>query len=149
MAAIHVERERVIDAKPEVVYRLLSDYRSAHARILPPNYSDYGVDEGGQGAGTVFHYRLRAGGRERAYRIRVTEPESGSSLLESDTGSSLVTAWTLSPVDDGARTRVRLSTDWQGGSGMRGFMEQTFAPLGMKRIYSQTLERLASVAAKA
>jgi hypothetical protein len=143
MAHIQVQSERVINATPETIYHILSDYRGDRQRIMPPeHYLDYGVDSGGAGAGTTFHYRLRAGGRERPYTMTSSEPAPGRVISERDTTSSLVSTWTLTPLGDGQRTRVQLATEWEGGSGIGGFFERTFAPGGLRRIYTDLLTRL-------
>ena len=142
MSHLEVQTERVIAAKPEDVYAFLADYKE-RPKILPPNFSDYAVEEGGHGAGTVVSYRMRAGRRERPYRMRVDEPARGV-LTESDAGSSFVTRWELSPTADGERTRVRLVSEWDGSSGVAGFFERLFAPVGLRRIYNDMLARLAA-----
>ena len=62
----------------------------------------------------------------------------------SDTGSSLVTPWTMTPVADDQQTRAQITSDWEGGKGVGGFFEKTFAPLGLKRIYTEILGKLAT-----
>jgi hypothetical protein len=71
--------------------------REHHPRFLPPAFSDFQVESGGMGAGTITRFKLTAGGRTREYRMTVAEPEPGRILTESDTGSSLVTTTTVSP----------------------------------------------------
>jgi len=143
MSRIHVQAERVVDVRPEEVYAFLANYREDRQRILPPNYLDYWIEQGGYGAGTVVSYRLQAGGRERPYRIQVEEPGQGRLLMERDTNSSLINTWTVSPLS-GGQTLVTLTTEWDGqGAGMGGFFERTFAPLGLKKIYADMLHRLA------
>src|SRR6478672_6893033 len=122
MARIQVEAERVIDAPADDVYALLSDYRQGHPSVLPPeSFIGYKVEEGGRGAGTVVSFRIRAGGRERPYRMRVSEPTPGSMLVERDQTSSLETTFSLAPLSGGRRTRLRIRTEWQGGRGVGGF----------------------------
>jgi uncharacterized protein YndB with AHSA1/START domain len=142
MSHIHVMSERVIDAQPEVVYEALTDYRVRRPQILTRNFLDYTVEQGGQGTGTEISYRLRAARRERPYHMLVKEPLKGWVLTESDQHSSLVTTWTLTPEDDGLRTRLRVDSEWEGGSGVGGFFERTFAPLGLRRIYNTMLASL-------
>jgi hypothetical protein len=146
VSRIIVQSEKVIPGKPEDIYAILADYKGRHPQILPANFQDYRVEQGAQGEGTVVSFRLRAGGRERLYRMRVSEPVRGQTLTESDLNSSLVTTWTVVPLDDGQRAQVRIATMWEGGSGLRGFFERLFAPLGLRRIYDQTLASLAAVA---
>ena len=143
MTRIHVEAERVIDASPKNVYAILADYQGRHQRILPPEtFKDFHIEEGGQGEGTVARFRVAAGGRERPYRMRVTEPDRGRKLVEEDTMSSLVTTFTVEPVSGGQASRVRIATEWQGGRGIGGIFERTFAPGTMRRIYEEELDRL-------
>ncbi len=143
MAHIHVQTEQVVNARPEEVYTFLKDY-TKRPQILTENYLNYKVEEGGNGAGTVVTYRLHAANRERGYRIQVSDPGTGKTLQESDAGSSLVTIWTMTPEADGQKTRVQLTSDWEGGKGVGGFFEKTFAPLGLRRIYTEILGKLAT-----
>ena len=139
MAVIEVKAGRQIEAPAAVVYGALADMQQ-HQRFLPPAFSDFVVEEGGVGAGTVTRFKLSAGGRARDYRMRVEEPEPGRVLTESDTNSSLVTTFTVDPRGDGAR--VEIATRWQGAGGIGGFFERLFAPRVMQRIYAEELERL-------
>ena len=135
---IHVDLERTIPAPPARVHEVLADYRRRE-RILPANYLDYRVEEGGA---MVVSYRLRAGRRERAYRMEVAEPTPGVTLVERDRESSLITTWILSPTASGTATDLRLSTIWEGHGGVGGFFERTFAPRGLRRIHGQLLDNL-------
>lgn len=92
------------------------------------------------GAGTVVSFHLSAGRRERDYRMRVAEPEPGKILTESDTASSLVTTFTVTP--NGTGSRVRIDTRWQGAGGIGGFFERTFAPRVLQALYADELDRL-------
>lgn len=142
MSQVFVKNERIIPTSPEAVYTVLADYKDKRPLILTPNFLDYKVESGGQGAGTMVTYRLQAGNRERSYRIRVDEVIKGKELVERDRHSSLVTTWTLAPLDDGRQTHVQVTTEWEGASGIGGFFERTFAPLGLHRIYDQMLDML-------
>lgn len=143
MSEIHVEASRTIDASADVVYGLLRDYRERHPSILPPAFHDYGIEEGGEGAGTVFHVNVRAGGRTIHYHMRVSEPNPGRIIQEKDITTSLTTTFTVIPLDENHST-LRIATQWTGGSGIGGFMERTFAPGVMRRIYNEELDRIAA-----
>jgi uncharacterized protein YndB with AHSA1/START domain len=139
MGKVEASAERTIDAPVGQVYGYLADMRQ-HPRFLPPAFSDFQVEEGGVGAGSVTRFAVTAGGRTRSYRMRVTEPEPGRVLVESDTNSSLVTTFNVEPRD--GKSLVRISTSWDGAGGIGGFFERTFAPRAMHRIYLDELERL-------
>lgn len=143
MAQVHAQSERVIAARPEEVYATLIDYQHKRPAILTPNFLDYTVESGGNGEGTVIRYRLQAAGRERPYHIQVSEPVKGKVITEKDTNSSLLTTWTLTPVQNGQQTKVQIASEWEGAGGIGGFFEKTFAPKGLQRIYDQMLAQLA------
>ena len=140
MTQIQAVADRVIQAPADTVYRLIADHEQHHPQFLPGNFSDFQVESGGVGEGTVTTFKVTAGGRTRAYRMQVAEPEPGRVMTESDTDSSLVTTWTVEPEDGGSR--VQISTTWNGAGGIGGFFERLFAPRAMRSIYADELERL-------
>ena len=140
MATIHVSAERMVDAPASAVYGYIADHREHHPQFLPPAFSDFTVESGGVGAGTITRFQLTAGGRTREYRTKVAEPEPGRILTESDTGSSSVTTFTVSP--QGAASLVRISSTWDGAGGIGGLFERTFAPRVLRGIFADELKRL-------
>jgi uncharacterized protein YndB with AHSA1/START domain len=139
MAKVQASAERTIDAPADAVYGYLADMHQ-HPRFLPPAFSDFQVVEGGVGAGTVTTFAVTAGGRTRNYRMNVTEPAPGRTLVESDANSSLVTTFSVEP--QGGKSLVRIHTSWDGAGGIGGFFEKTFAPGAMRRLYLDELDRL-------
>jgi uncharacterized protein YndB with AHSA1/START domain len=143
MAQVEATTERVIAAKAEDVFDALADYKDTRAKLLPENYSEYQVREGGDGEGTVVHWKLAATEkRVRDCLMDVTEPTKGQ-LVENDRNSSLVTTWTVTPAGEG-RAKVAVSTVWDGASGIGGFFERRFAPKGLAAIHDQLLAKLAA-----
>ena len=112
MSELRVVAERAVGAPADLVYRLIADYDRHHPRFLPPAFSQFRVEAGGVGAGTVHSFKMTAGGRARSFRMRVDEPEPGRVLTESDERSSTVTTWVVTP--DGPGCQVRVETRWQG-----------------------------------
>ncbi|MGH7921057.1 MAG: hypothetical protein ACREQM_14105 [Candidatus Dormibacteraceae bacterium] len=94
---LEASAERVVVASAATVYGYIADMREHHPRFLPPAFSEFEVESGGVGAGTVIRFKLTAGGLTRDYRSAVAEPEPGRVLTESDTKSSAVTTFTVSP----------------------------------------------------
>jgi hypothetical protein len=142
MAHIQVKTERMVNANPDSVYAALTDYVNKRPQILTPNFMDYAIEKGGQGKGTVVSYRLHAANREREYHLRVEEPVQGRVITEQDANSSLINTWTLTPTNDDNRTFVSVVNEWEGGSGVKGFFERTFAPMGLRGIYGKILNSL-------
>ncbi len=129
-----------MDAPADTVYRYLADMRDHHPHFLPPAFSDFHVESGGVGDGTITRFTMTAGGRSREYRMKVAETEPGRVITESDMNSSAVTTFTVSP--QGGASLVRISTAWDGAGGIGGVFERMFAPRVLRAIYSDELQRL-------
>ncbi|WP_037673734.1 SRPBCC family protein [Streptomyces griseus] len=143
MAQVEATTERVVAADPEKVFDTLADYSDARARLLPEHFSEYEVREGGDGEGTLVHWKLQATSkRVRDCLLEVSEPTDGE-LVEKDRNSSMVTTWRVTPAGEGA-SRVVVTTTWKGAGGIGGFFEKTFAPKGLGRIYDAVLANLAT-----
>jgi polyketide cyclase/dehydrase/lipid transport protein len=138
MSKVVARASAPVPAAPEVVLEFLRDYREGRERILTDNYTAYRVEQGGKGEGTVYAYHFTAGGRERDYRLHVSEHEGG--LEERDQMSSFVSVWTVVPASGGSI--VTIESSWDGAAGIGGFFERRFAPAGLRRIYAQVLSRL-------
>ncbi|TNM31587.1 SRPBCC family protein [Streptomyces sedi] len=144
MAQIEVEAARDIAARPEEVYAALADYRETHPRLLPEEFTDYEVREGGSGAGTVVAMKLHATKkRVRDCLVDISEPEERT-LVETDRQSTLVTTWTVTPDGGDDRCRATVRTVWEGSGGIGGFFERLFAPRVLKGVYERLLENLAA-----
>ncbi|WP_338702086.1 SRPBCC family protein [Streptomyces sp. Q6] len=143
MAQVEATTERVVAAKPDDVFDALADYSGTRAKLLSEHFSEYEVREGGDGEGTVVHWKLQATSkRVRDCLLDVSEPTDGE-LVEKDRNSSMVTTWRVTPAGEG-RSRVTVTTVWNGAGGIGGFFEKTFAPKGLGRIYDAVLAKLAT-----
>jgi len=140
MAKVTAVAIATIDARPEWVLGFLRDYEK-RPKILTDNYTNFRTEPGADGP--ILAYHLAAGGRERDYRLHVSETPDG--LTERDESSSFVNTWTVSEFGP-TRSEVRLEGSWDGASGIGGFFERMFAPLGLRRIYAEVLDRLAAAA---
>jgi uncharacterized membrane protein len=139
MGTIRVTAEGTVGAPADKVYGYLADMRE-HSQFLPPAFSDFQVESGGVGAGTVTRFKVTAGGRTREYRMTVSEPEPGRVITETDSNSSLTTTFTVTP--EASASRVQITTSWEGAGGIGGIFERLFAPRVMRGIYADELERL-------
>lgn len=148
MPLIHASAEGVVHAPSEDVYSYLADMNEHHPRFLPPAFSEFKVESGGRGAGTIFSFCLMTAGRSRKYRMQVAEPEPGRVMTESDLNSSLVTTFTVEGEGDGG-SRVRIESGWEGADGVGGFFERLFAPRLLRRLYADELKRLDAYAREA
>ncbi|MET7436573.1 SRPBCC family protein [Streptomyces sp. NPDC005496] len=143
MAQVEATTERVIAADAEAVFDALADYNGTRSKLLPEHFSEYEVREGGDGEGTLVHWKLQATSkRVRDCLLEVSEPTDGE-LVEKDRNSSMVTTWRVTPAGEG-RSRVVVTSVWNGAGGIGGFFERTFAPKGLARIYDAELAKLAA-----
>ncbi|MDT0442376.1 SRPBCC family protein [Streptomyces johnsoniae] len=142
MALVEVVARRDIKAEPDDVFDAIADYQEVHPKLLPEQFTDFEVREGGDGEGTVIFFRLHATAkRVRECLLEVTEPEDRK-LVESDRNSTLVTTWTVGAENGGSR--VTIHTAWQGVGGVGGVFERIFAPRALSGIYAQILANLAA-----
>ena len=79
MGVIEVTAERMVNAPAETVYGYIRDMHT-HPKFLPPAFSDFHIESGGVGTGSVTRFKVTAGGRTREYHMTVDEPEPGRVL---------------------------------------------------------------------
>ncbi len=140
MHKVHATADRRIGAPAALVYRLIADAQNHHGRFLPPAFSNFRVERGGYGAGTVIAFDLKLGGVARPGRMEIAEPQPGRVMTEADPTSDLVTTWTVDA--HGEACRVRIETAWTPRGGPRGLVERLFAPGMLRRLYADELRRL-------
>ncbi len=141
MTEIYATAERQVSAPAERVYRILADYEH-HQRILPAAFSDFTIEHGGVGAGTVVSFKVTVGGVTQFHRDAVAEPEPGRVLTEANDKGKLTT-FTVTPVGGSAadRTLVKIETRWPS-KGLRGLVERLVAPRMLRGLFLDQLERL-------
>lgn len=139
MAQVSASSSITIAQAPAQVLAALADYETVRPRILPEQYLDYSVVEGGQGSGTVAQWTLQATSK-RSRNVLASVSVEGSTITEKDANSSMVTTWTVAA--SGAGSEVTTTTEWKGAGGIGGFFEKTFAPRGLAKIQAQTLANL-------
>lgn len=142
-----ISASAIIPARRERVYSLIANYRDGHVRILPKQFSNLTVEQGGVGAGTVIRFQMSVLGKRQTFRAAVTEPEPGRVLVETDLDANgAVTTFTVNPGTAPADSSVTISTELPVRSGFLGSVERTLATLLLRPIYHKELENLARVA---
>src|SRR5437762_870146 len=122
-STLSVEASADVGAPAPDVYRMIADYRAGHPRIIPPRYfRNLEVEQGGYGAGTLIRYDLLAFGTTYHARARVTEPEPGRVLVETDLEKGAVTRFVVDPLG-ATRSRVTIATKLPMRGGLRGWIE--------------------------
>lgn len=140
MGEVKAVSEQDIAAEPSKVLDAVADYNTVRPKILPENYRDYAVVQGGQGDGTIVRWTLQAT-KKRARHVEAAVSVQGDTVTETDANSTMVITWTVAPSSVG--TRVTIETTWAGATGVGGVFEGIFAPLGLKKIQAEMLSNLA------
>lgn len=134
---------KVIRASSDEIYRIIADYRNGHPHILPPKYFlSLHAEEGGFGEGTIVRFQMRLLGQTRSFRSRITEPEPGRTLLETDLISGAVTRFSVSPANSQGRAEVSISTELKGLGFVAGFVAKNM----LQKVYREELDLLARLA---
>ena len=128
-----------IDAPARRVYELIADYRDGHTRIVPPRYfKSLVVEEGGFGAGTIIRVTMHILGADRTYRAKVTEPEPGRVITETDLENGLATSFTVTP--NGNATDVTISTAIPHLPGFVAAVQRWLVKRMLPQIYREELQ---------
>ena len=149
MRQIHVKADAVLDARPEVVYAAIADYKQGHPNIVPKeSFFDLQVEQGGYGAGTIHSFKFKALGVVKTFRQRVSEPEPGRVLVEQDidTLQNTTTTFTVTPVENGQKAHVEIATTMNPTPGLAGVVERMLVPMINARVYRKELKLLEAFA---
>jgi hypothetical protein len=143
MAEIRARMQAQIPAPPAMVYDLLADYHRGHADILPSRYFQrFKVEEGGVGAGTRISFEMRAFGSTRQFDMRVSEPEPGKILMETDLATGAATTFKVERAPGGQGSVVSISTRYRK-DGVAGWLESLLSPRFLRQVFAEELELLA------
>ena len=146
MADITASASRFIPAEPGRVYEAIADYTNQHPRILPGEFSDFRVESGGHGTGTIISLKVTLIGGSRQVRMAITEPEPGRVLIETDSTTQTVTRFTVDPAEGGST--VKIDTRFPRSAGLRGVAESVVAPGALRKLYFKELALLAAQVAE-
>ncbi len=140
---IRIQASYEIDAPPQAIYNVIADYRVGHQAILPrPAFEEMVVEEGGFGAGTVIRLRVRVFGKAYFYHQRVTEPEPGHIIQETDIDTGQLTRFFIDPLNNGQRTRVTIASEFPAQSKTFIFFERILHHFVTKRLFNIELRQL-------
>lgn len=141
MSELNVTVSAMINGSAEKVYTVLADYVNHHPNILPPAFTRLEVEEGGIGEGTVWLGGFKMLGQERPMRMRVTEPEPGRVLVETDLDTGLVTKFIVEAHGEN-QSNVTFDTTMNPGSGIQGWMARLIVPANLRRVFREELQLL-------
>jgi hypothetical protein len=143
MGRARAHAEKLIHSRPTAIYDVLADYSTHHPKIMPTSlFSDLQVEAGGVGAGTVFHITANVLGRRQRLHMKVSEPEPGRVITETNIDTGVVTAFTVATGEGESITRTRISSEWETNGGVRGLFDRLVTPRLMSRIFARQLREL-------
>ena len=150
MSTFHVEESLVIEARAADLYAVVADYRVGHPAILPrPFFQELTVEKGGVGEGTIVRGSVMVMGKSYPLHHRITEPEPGRVLQESDLDKpGEFTRFIFEPLNGGGQTRVTIATEFVPSPGLMGVMERLTKPGLARKMYRQELGNLAEYVRK-
>ncbi len=150
MQSLRFSATRRIQAPPAVVWDILADYRHGHPLIIPQRaFSDFVVEAGGYGEGTIIRFTFKAAGTTRQAHQRVSTPEPGRVLVERDIVGTGQTSFTLTAQDQGRGTQVDIVTEVPSHAGLVGVIERGMVKLvapTMHKLYLEELDNLEHLA---
>jgi hypothetical protein len=128
------------------VYDTIANYRTGHPRILPKQFANLTVDEGGVGAGTVIHFDFRVFGQTTTLRAVVTEPEPGRVLVERNTAGNDGVSTFIVEAAGPNESNVTIKTEMTTRSGFAGRIEAWMIRRILESTYQEELRLLEKVA---
>jgi len=147
MAKHKIKVGKRIEAAPEKIYSIIADYENGHPNILPkPYFVKMEVEQGGIGEGTVINFQMKLLGRVQRFRAKVTEPEPGRVLVETDLNTGSVTIFTVEKQNDVQEAYVSIVTVADVRDGIMGTIEGWITAQLLRPIYEKELEQLAVLA---
>jgi hypothetical protein len=143
MSKIRVQASAEINARPEQIYAVISDYQVGHPAILPkPPFVGLEIEKGGRGAGTLMWTTVKMWGFTYKYHHLVTEPEPGRVLVETDVDTGQFSSFTIDSLDGGSRSRVTIYSELPSSPGILGWMERLTQPSIIGGLFKRELRIL-------
>jgi hypothetical protein len=143
MPSVTVPVSLFIPSPAQKIYAVVADYVGHHQQILPRQYfRTMVVEEGGVGAGTIFRADMEVYGNQSSFHMKVSEPQPGRVIQESDLNSDFFTTFTIEP-SGATQSTVTITSQWERPAGLKSWLESAVRSWVMKRIYRAELAQLA------
>ncbi|HZP47201.1 MAG TPA: SRPBCC family protein [Vicinamibacterales bacterium] len=143
-----VSRTARIEAPADRIYDIIRDYHHGHPSILPKQFSNMRVEEGGVGAGTRIGFDVTVLGQTQHFIALVTEPEPGRVLVEKNVEpTESVTTFVVDPDSGGRAANVTIRTELSSRRGLAGRVERYMTAKVLQSMYLAELNTLAERAA--
>jgi Polyketide cyclase / dehydrase and lipid transport len=137
-----------LQAPPRRVYDTIANYHTGHPRIVPRQFSNIVVEQGGVGAGTVIRFDMKVLGRVTKFRAEITEPEPGRVLVEKNVlGNDAINTFVVEPGAHANESVVSITTEMTRRAGIGGAIEQFIVERMLRPMYAEELRRLEAAAA--
>ncbi len=141
MADVRVDVIRLIDADSSALYRCLADFENHFPQLLPPSFTQYQVETGGLGEGTIISFDLTANGTTQRFRMRISEPILGKVITGFDQ-RALVIATIRLRRERMQQVQVEIDTSWPTERGIRSLKSRLYAYVVLRPQLIRLLDRL-------
>lgn len=140
MADVRVDVIRLIDADSNALYRCIADFEHHFHQLLPASFSQYRVEAGGFGEGTIISFALTANGTTRHFRMRISEPILGKVITGFDQRALAIATFRIRR--ERAQVQVEIDTSWPTERGLRSLKSRLYAWLVVRRQLIRILDKL-------
>ncbi len=143
MPTLAVTATAAVAAPAHVVYATIANYHTGHPRIVPKQFTNLVVEQGGIGAGTVIRFQMNVLGTTTHLRAIVSEPEPGRVLVERNVeGNEAVSRFVVDPDAGGKSCQVTIHTEMPVRAGLAGAIEKFILTRVLTSLYKEELKRL-------
>jgi hypothetical protein len=143
MQPMYSEVSHVMNARPEQINAILSEYRAGHHALEPLSYCiDFTLENSDNGAGNIVHVQMNFSGMEHEMYESVVTSVPLRLIMEYDAHSDVVVVIVVEPTASAYKTRVTISTISAASPNFAGFIENLFIPRNLRQLYDKELRRL-------
>jgi hypothetical protein len=143
MQPMYSEVSHVMNARPEQINAILSEYRAGHHALDPLSYCiDFMLENSDNGVGNIVHVQMNFSGIEHEMYERVVTPVPLRLIMEYDANMDVVVVIIVEPTASAYKTRVTISTINAASPNFAGFIENLFIPKNLRQLYDKELRHL-------
>lgn len=141
MYPIYKEVSHIMNARPEQIDTILSEYRYGQGALLQkPYFIVFHRQENVDNLENPVHIQLSLAGIRHEYYEFLNEPMPFRLIVEYDAHSDSVVIIVVETTNISNKTRVTISTISTSSPNFAAFIEHLFIPKSLRHIYNQGLQ---------
>jgi|GEM_PF-3335990 len=136
MTQLHSGLSQILDARPEQIDEVLTEYRNGNRTITPQAlYMDLRIEDNPHDFGTMVHAKVNLTGIEYEFNEIVFEPVPLRLIMEYDAEYETMVMIMIEPIVYSDKTRITISTTYVSQSNFTYFVEDLLFPGNLHHIY--------------